>query len=52
VQKKEKLWRDLCVDVRTRREKTDIGWKESKEGAECAMKKGRQLSTCGMDVAI
>jgi hypothetical protein len=43
VQKKEKLWRDLCVDVGTRREKTGIGWKESKEGAECAMKKGETI---------
>jgi hypothetical protein len=32
--------------VRTRREKTGIGSKERKEGAECAM---RQLSTCGME---
>jgi hypothetical protein len=24
---------------------------ESKEGAECAMRRKRQLSTCGMDVA-
>jgi hypothetical protein len=31
----------------TRREKT--GWKERKEGAECAMRRGRQSSTCGMD---
>jgi hypothetical protein len=25
------------------------GWKERKEGAECAMRRVRQLSTCGMD---
>jgi hypothetical protein len=25
--------------VRTRREKTRIGWKERKEGAECAMRR-------------
>jgi hypothetical protein len=31
--------------VGTRREKTGIGWKERKEGAECAMKRERQLST-------
>jgi hypothetical protein len=31
VEKKEKLWRDL--DVGTRREKTEIGRKERKEGA-------------------
>jgi hypothetical protein len=37
--------------VGKRREKTDIGWKERKEGAECAMRRERQLSTCGMDVA-
>jgi hypothetical protein len=37
VQKKEKWWRDL--DVGTRRDKTGIGWKERKEGAECAMKR-------------
>jgi hypothetical protein len=38
--------------VGTRREKTDREWKERKEGAECAMRRERQLSTCGMDVAI
>jgi hypothetical protein len=49
VQKKEKWWRDL--DVRPKREKTGIGWKERKEGAECAMRRERrQLSTCGLDV--
>jgi hypothetical protein len=34
------------------REKTDIGWKKRKEGAECAtsVKKDRQLNTCGMGV--
>jgi hypothetical protein len=26
-------------------EKTGVGWKERKEGAECAMKRERQLST-------
>jgi hypothetical protein len=31
-----------------RREKIDIGRKEWKE---CAMRRERQLSTCGMDVA-
>jgi hypothetical protein len=36
--------------VGRRREKTDIGWKEKKQGAECAMRRERQLSTCGMDV--
>jgi hypothetical protein len=35
----------------TRREKTGVGWKERKEGAECAMRRQRQLSICGMDVA-
>jgi hypothetical protein len=43
AQKKEKRWRDL--DVGTRKEKTGIGWKAKKEGAECAMKRERQLST-------
>jgi hypothetical protein len=33
------------------KEKTGIGWKERKEGPECAMKRERQSSTCGMDVA-
>jgi hypothetical protein len=37
--------------VGRRREKTGIGWKERKEGGECAMRRERQLSTCGMDVA-
>jgi hypothetical protein len=37
--------------VGTRREKTGIGWMNRKEGAECAMRKEKQLSTCGMDVA-
>nr|KAH0807639.1 hypothetical protein GEV33_015153 [Tenebrio molitor] len=42
---------DATENVGTRREKTDIGRKERKEGAECAMRKERkrQLSTCGMD---
>jgi hypothetical protein len=34
-----------------RRDKTGIGWKEREEGSECAMRKERQSSTCGMDVA-
>jgi hypothetical protein len=38
-------------DVGTRREKIGIGWKERKEGAECGMRRERQWSTCGMDVA-
>jgi hypothetical protein len=38
-------------DVGTRREKTGIGWKERKEGAECAMRREKQSSTCGKDVA-
>jgi hypothetical protein len=29
-------------DVGTRREKTGIGWKERKEGAECAMRGERE----------
>jgi hypothetical protein len=37
--------------VGTRREKTGIGWKDKKEGAECAMTRERQSSTCGMDIA-
>jgi hypothetical protein len=37
--------------VGTRREKTDIGQKEKKEGAECVMRRERQSNTCGMDVA-
>jgi hypothetical protein len=48
VQKKEKGWRDS--DVGTRREKRY--WTGGEErGAECAMKRERQLSTCGIDVA-
>jgi hypothetical protein len=47
--KERKMMADL--DVGTRREKTGIGWKGRKEGAECAMRRERQLSTCGMDVA-
>jgi hypothetical protein len=35
--------------VRTRREKTGIGSKERKEGAECTPRRERQLSTCGME---
>jgi hypothetical protein len=35
----------------TKREKTGIRWKQGKEGAECAMRRERQLNTCGMDVA-
>jgi hypothetical protein len=37
--------------VGTRRDKTGIGKKERKEGAECAMRRERQSITCGMDVA-
>jgi hypothetical protein len=44
VQEKEKWWRDS--DVETRREKT-----QRKEGVECALRRERQSSTCGMDVA-
>jgi hypothetical protein len=39
VQEREKLWRDS--DVGTRREKTGNGWKERKEGGECAMRRER-----------
>jgi hypothetical protein len=39
-------------DVGTRREKTGIGWKERKEGAECAMRgereRARESSIRGM----
>jgi hypothetical protein len=49
VQEKEKWLRNL--NVGTRREKTGIGWEERKEGAEYAMRRERQWSTCGMDVA-
>jgi hypothetical protein len=35
----------------TRREKTGIRRKVRKEGAERAMRRDRQLSTCGMDLA-
>ncbi|KAJ3629633.1 hypothetical protein MTP99_014013 [Tenebrio molitor] len=49
VQVKEKLM--VSVDVGTRREKPGSGRKERKEGAECAMRRDRQLNTCGMDVA-
>jgi hypothetical protein len=44
VQEKGKWWRDL--DVGTKREKTGIGRKKRNEGAECAMRKERQLSRC------
>jgi hypothetical protein len=37
--------------VGTKRGKTGIGWKERKEGVECAMRRERQSSTCRMDVA-
>jgi hypothetical protein len=37
VQEKEKRWRD--IDVGTRTERTGIGRKERKEGAECAMRR-------------
>jgi hypothetical protein len=33
----------------TRKDKTGVGWKERKEGAECAMKRERQSSTCEME---
>jgi Fe2+ transport system protein B len=46
VQEGEKLWNS---DVETSREK--IGWKEKKESAESPMRRERQSSTCGMDVA-
>jgi hypothetical protein len=36
--------------VGTRREKTGVGWEERKEGAECAMRRKRQLSTCEMEM--
>jgi hypothetical protein len=44
--RERKRWGDS--DLRT---KTGIGWKERKEGAECAMSRERQSSTCRMDVA-
>jgi hypothetical protein len=37
--------------VGTRRERTGIGRKEKKEGAEYSMRRKRQLGTYGMDVA-
>jgi hypothetical protein len=49
VEEKEKWWGDS--DVGTRRQKTGIGWKERKEGAECVMRRETQSSPCGMDVA-
>jgi hypothetical protein len=36
--------------VGTRIGKTGTGWKNRKGGAECAIRRERQLSTCGMDV--
>jgi hypothetical protein len=36
--------------VGSRREKTGIEWNERKEGAECAVRRERQLSTCGINV--
>jgi hypothetical protein len=38
-------------DAGTRGDKTGIEWKERKEGAECAMRRERQLRTCGKDAA-
>jgi hypothetical protein len=35
--------------VETTREKTGIGWKARKEGAECTMRRDRQSSTFGME---
>jgi hypothetical protein len=44
--------RERCdLDVGTRREKTGTGRKKRKEGEECFIRRKRQLSTCGMDVA-
>jgi hypothetical protein len=40
-----------CKRKKMRRKKTGIVWKERKEGAECAMRREIQLSTCEMDVA-
>jgi hypothetical protein len=37
--------------VGTRGEKTGTEWKERKETAERAMRRERQLSTCGIDAA-
>jgi hypothetical protein len=48
--REKKLWRDFRCGKRGKR-KTGIGWKERKEGAESAMRRERQSSTCGMDVA-
>jgi hypothetical protein len=51
---KRKYERCMTEDARERkmrREKAGIVWKERKEGAECAMRRERQLSTCEMDVA-
>jgi hypothetical protein len=39
------------LDVGTSKEKTGIGRKERKEGAECVTRTERLLSTCGMVVA-
>jgi hypothetical protein len=39
--------RKMMARFGTRREKT--GWKKRKECAECAMRRERQSSTCGMD---
>jgi hypothetical protein len=47
VQKREKWWWNLNVGMRG--EKTDIGWKERKECAECVMR--RESDDWGMDVA-
>jgi hypothetical protein len=47
--RKKKWWRD--TDVVTKRQKPGIGWKIRKEAAECAMRREKQSSIRGMDVA-
>jgi hypothetical protein len=49
---KERKMMAKFLDVGTRREKTGFGWKERKEGREYAMRREKQLSTCGMDVGL
>jgi hypothetical protein len=36
-------------NIGRRRKKTCTEWKERKKGAECAIRREKQLSTCGME---
>jgi hypothetical protein len=47
----EYLGRESAKERKRREKETGIKRKERKEGAECVMRRERQLSTCGMEVA-